>query len=187
MQKEKDSLIKTEQIKDIISLKDKETLEIQKIEEAEEAVKKFPTFLDVRHKWQEFKNSKEGYCNSHLYIKNIKNKGLGVFSKKDIKEGEVVEYCHSILIETPRPWMRDQGITKYCYWSGDIGIMPLGFGPIYNSAEREYMKNTHYFLFPEDSLVVFVAQKDIAAGEEVTVWWGEDYYKNWCIPNHVNN
>jgi hypothetical protein len=146
----------------------------------------FPTFIDVRHNWQEIKKTKYGYSNSNLYIKNVPKKGLGVFSKTDIKKGDVIEYCHSIFIETPRPWMRDRGITKYCYWSGDTGLMPLGFGPIYNSAERDFLKNAHYFLFPDDSLIVFVAQRDIPAGEEVLVWWGEDYYKSWCIPNKEN-
>lgn len=142
----------------------------------------FPTFLDVRYAWQEAK--KNGYSNSHLYIKNVQNKGLGVFSNNNIKKGEVVEYCHSILIETPKPWMRDRTITKYCYWSNDLGIMPLGFGPIYNCAEREHLKNTGFFLFPEDALVVFVAQKDIAKNEEILVWWGEGYYNSWCKQNN---
>lgn len=152
-------------------------------DESEDEDDGFPTFIDVRHNWQELKKSKQGYSNSNLYIKNVPKKGLGVFSKTDIKKGEVVEYCHSIFIETPRPWMRDRGITKYCYWSGDTGLMPLGFGPIYNSAERDFLKNAHYFLFPEDSLIVFVAQRDIPAGEEITVWWGEDYYRSWCEPS----
>jgi hypothetical protein len=142
----------------------------------------FPTFIDVRYKWQEAK--KAGYSNSNLYVKDVKNKGLGVFSTNDIKKGEVVEYCHSIPIETPRQWMRDAGITKYCYWSNDMGMMPLGFGPIYNSADKEFLKNTQYFLFPEDMLIVFVAQKNISANEEILVWWGEDYYNNWCEKNH---
>jgi hypothetical protein len=65
-----------------------------------------------------------------------------------------------------------------------MGMMPLGFGPIYNSADKEFLKNTQYFLFPEDMLIVFVAQKNISANEEILVWWGEDYYNNWCEKNH---
>jgi hypothetical protein len=60
--------------------------------------------------------------------------------------------------------------------------MPLGFGPIYNSAERQHLKNADFFLFPEDSLIVFVAQKNIPANEEITVWWGDGYYESWCKP-----
>jgi hypothetical protein len=143
----------------------------------------FPTFIDVKYAWQEAK--KNGYSNSHLYIKNVKNKGLGVFSNKDIKKGEVIEYCHSFLIETPLPWMKDKGIKQYSYWSGDHGIVPLGFGPIYNSAERDFLKNTGHFIFPEEKLIVFVAQKDIPAHEEILVWWGEDYYSAWCAPKNA--
>lgn len=143
---------------------------------------KFPSFIDVRYNWQEFK--KTGYDNSHLYIKDVKNKGLGVFSKKDINPGDVVEYCHGIVMNTPRQYMHEKSISKYCYWKNDTGIMPLGYGPVYNSAEREFLSNTDYFIFIEDSLVVFVAQKFIPKDTEILVWWGEDYYKSWCMPNH---
>jgi hypothetical protein len=145
----------------------------------------YPTFIDVQYGWQQAK--KNGYTNSNLYIKMVEKKGFGVFSKNDIKNGEVIEYCHSILIETPRQWMRDQAITKYSYWSNDQGVLPLGFGPIYNSAERQHLVNASYFIFPEDALIVFVAQKDISAHEEILVWWGDGYYDSWCKPNNLKS
>lgn len=145
---------------------------------------KYLTFIDVKYNWQQFKQ--EGYSNSNLYIKNVSNhKGLGVFSKENIKEGEVIEYCHSIKIETPGKWLHDRGIKKYCYWDAlDNGLMPLGFGPIYNTADRQHLRNTDYFLFPEDNLIAFVAQKDIKAHEEILVWWGDNYYQTWCQPQN---
>jgi len=147
---------------------------------------KYLTFIDVKYNWQQLK--KEGYTNSNLYIKNVNNnKGLGVFSKVDIHEGEVVEYCHSVRMETPRKWLHDKGLKKYCYWDAfDNGIMPLGFGPIYNTADRQHLRNTDYFIFLEDNLIAFVAQKDIKAHEEILVWWGDNYYQTWCQPKNAN-
>ena len=141
----------------------------------------YPTRISVRYQWQEIKNSAEGYDNSHLYLKSIPRKGLGVFSKKDLKEGDIIELCHSAPIETPSRWMRDSGIKKYSYWDPDgRGLIPFGFGCIYNSADRENLKNITYHMFVEDRLMVFIATKDIPAGEELITWWGEGYYKSWC-------
>jgi hypothetical protein len=144
----------------------------------------FPSFLDVKYNWQQLKDSENGYSINNLYIKNVARKGLGVFSKQNIKKGEVIEYCHAVKLEIPQRWMHDRAIKKYCYWdkSGQ-GLMPLGFGPIYNSADRDHLKNAHYFLFPEDNLVAFVAQEDILAHEEILVWWGDGYYDSWCKSN----
>jgi len=142
----------------------------------------YPTFNEVKYFWESKCKKNGGYSNSHLYVKFVEKKGLGVFPKRDIKAGEVIEYCHSIVLETPRRWQKDSQISKYCYWSHETGIMPLGFGPIYNSAEREDMRNCNYFTFPESALVIFVAIQDIPANEEILVWWGEDYYKSWCLP-----
>lgn len=141
----------------------------------------FPSFLDVRYGWQEAK--KNGHSNSHLYIKQADHKGLGVFTSKDIKAGEVIEYCHCLPIETPGKWIVDKGIKNYSYWSSDKGFVALGFGSIYNSAERNHLKNASYFIFEEDRLIVYVAQKNIKKDEEILTWFGDGFYDYWCNPN----
>lgn len=143
----------------------------------------FPTFIDVRHGWQEAK--KNGHSNPHLYIKKINPKGLGVFANKDIKKGEVIEYCHCLPIEIPGKWMLDKGIKNYSYWgNNDKGFVALGFGSMYNSAERAHLKNASYFIFEEDLLIVYVAQKDIKKDEEILTWFGDGFYNHWCLPNN---
>lgn len=146
----------------------------------------YPSFIDIKYLWQEFKKSKNGYNNSHLYIKNVnQHKGLGVFPNQNIKEGQIVEFCHCVKIDTPKQWIHDRGLLKYCYWTNyGQGVMPLGYGPIYNSADRQHLRNTDFFIFPEDNLIVFVAQKNITAHEEILVWWGDSYYENWCKPSN---
>lgn len=140
----------------------------------------FPTFIDVRYKWQEIKKNK--HSNSHLYIKDTQSKGVGVFTNKNIYKGEVIEYCHCLPIEMPKKWMNDKGIKNYSYWHGENGLIALGFGSIYNSAEREHLKNANYFIFKEDRLIVYVAQKDIEKDEEILTWFGDGFYNYWCDP-----
>jgi hypothetical protein len=141
----------------------------------------FPKFIDVRYAWQEAK--KNGHSNSHLYIKKAGNKGLGVFANKNIKIGEVIEYCHCLPIETPHQWLHDRGIKNYSYWSDERGLIALGFGSIYNSAERHHLKNASYFTFEKDQLIVYVAQRDIQKDEEILTWFGDGFYNYWCDPS----
>jgi hypothetical protein len=156
-------------------------MNIQESNSVEKKKKIYPSYIDVLYKWQELK--KTGYSNRDLYIKEVPIKGLGVFSSRDIKEGEIVELCHCLPIETPNPWMRDKGIKKYSYWEGQAGFVPFGFGAIYNAADREHLLNIKYFLFPTDRILAYVAQKDIPADQELLTWWGEGYYKGWCHPD----
>lgn len=149
----------------------------------EEKKKKYPSFNEVKYNWEKFKKSDKGYYVSNLYIKNTETKGLGVFTNRDIEEGEVIEYCHCIPIEFPLAWMRDRGIKKYAYWEKDHGVIALGYGSIYNSAERETLRNAGYFVFYEDQLIVFVAQRKIKKDEEILTWWGEGYFSHWCDPS----
>lgn len=144
----------------------------------------FPTFTDVRYGWQEAK--KNGHSSSNIYIKKIDPKGIGVFANKDIKTGEVIEYCHCLPIEIPGRWMNDKGIKNYSYWSGERGFIALGFGSIYNSAERDHLKNAGYFIFEDDNLIVYVAQKDIKKDEEILTWFGDGFYNYWCMPKNKN-
>lgn len=129
----------------------------------------FPTFIDVRYAWQQAK--KNGHNNSNLCIKSAGNKG------------EVIEYCHCLPIETPGKWMLDKGVKNYSYWNNNNkGFIALGFGSIYNSAERKHLKNASYFIFEDDNLIVYVAQKDIKKDEEILTWFGDGFYNYWCDP-----
>jgi hypothetical protein len=150
----------------------------------DEKFKKYPTFIDLKYNWQQFKKSETGYNSSHLYIKYTNDKGWGVFTNKEIKEGEIIDYGHCAPIETPNRWMYDRGIKKYSYWDQQGGgLIALGYGSIYNCAERDDLKNASFAMFKEDLLIVFVAQRDIQKDEEILTWWGEGYYQHWCTNN----
>ena len=143
--------------------------------------------LKIKLKWENMKSN--GY-KSHLIIKNIPPKGLGVFANRDFSEGEEIEYCHMIPMAFKRRYIHDPGIIKYAYWSscqcddckkhGQSGFILLGNGSIYNSANSEKELNATFRIYTDFQVTVFKATKKIKKDEEILVWWGQRYYDTWC-------
>ncbi len=143
--------------------------------------------LEWRGHWEKLK--REGYEPQGLQIRNAGRKGVGVFAMRDFEEGEVVEYCHCIRMAVPHNYCADRGIKQYAYWDSDVGDVPnhgptglivLGHGSIYNSAESDEEKNCDWFVSADSRLVVFMALRKIRSGQEILTWWGQNYYNSWC-------
>jgi hypothetical protein len=132
----------------------------------------------------------QGVRIDHLEIKESPGKGMGVFARRDIAEGEVVEYCHAIVLEWKRKYIGDSQIRRYAWWSscacedckrhGDSAVIALGYGAIYNSADKEQDASAVSHIYAGDSLLVFTAKRPIKAGEEILVWYGQGYLDYWC-------
>ena len=130
-------------------------------------------------KWRDLKD--KGYSNSHLEVKDIQPKGLGVFARKDIAKGDIIEYSHAMVYgKDGIGWINCSN--KECKMHGVEKITPTGFGSIYNSADSEEEQNMKNFCFFDDRLIIYVAIKDIKAGSEILNWWGNEYYDTWCKP-----
>lgn len=143
--------------------------------------------LELRANWERLKRS--GYSASGLQIKNAGKKGLGVFALRDFSKDEVIEYCHCVKLDIPAKYVCDMGIKKYAYWDtsvhdsgrhGPAGVIVMGCGSAYNSADSEEGRNCENYVSAESSLVVFVATKKIRKGSEILTWWGQKYYDAWC-------
>lgn len=142
----------------------------------------------IKKAWENIK--KHGYNNSSLMVKQSELKGLGVFTKKNISKGEIIELTHAIVLDWKKKYTGDFSILKYAYWKpcncnecrfhGETGMILLGNGSIYNSAEKKGEENAGFFLYPKISLGIFVAVKDIEADQEILTWWGQQYYDSWC-------
>jgi len=145
----------------------------------------------VKEAWESIKET--GIINNDLIVKNSKDKGLGVFANKKIQKGQIIEFCHAIVLDWKKKYIHDRAIIKYAYWDsckcqdcinhGRTGMILLGNGSIYNSAESSIAKNAEYKLYPSLSLAIFTAEKDISEDEEILTWWGEKYYNSWCNSN----
>lgn len=141
--------------------------------------------------WQKVKEGMP-YVADSVYITTAGHKGFGVFAKKNINKGEVIEYCHCMTLSLLSKDNKDYKIRQYAYTSriGDslvdeLNLIPFGFGEIYNTSENKAGANAVYKVYSEQNLIVFRAIKDIPKDDEVLVWWGESYYLNY-IKNKKN-
>ena len=137
----------------------------------------------------------EGFTNDHLRVRESFGKGLGVFANKKIIKNEVIEYCHALTMSWKRKYIHDSSIIKFAYWNncqckdcqthGNTGMILFGNGSVYNSADSDETKNASFKIYPNLDLVIFTAEKDIDEGEEILVWWGQNYFNSWCKPKNT--
>ncbi len=101
------------------------------------------------------------------------SRGRGVFAARDFASDETIEICPTIEIGES-----DAGgvLGDYVISSNrdpKLNVFILGYGSLYNHSDSpcaEYMDNG------DDSLV-FVALRDIAEGEEITIDYGEEWWE----------
>jgi SET domain-containing protein len=101
-------------------------------------------------------------------VKRVQGKGRGVFARRPIRKGEVIERVPMLVLpvgedEDAPGW---DGLEGYCFvWGRRTLALALGYGSLYN---HSYRPNARY----EDvgrQVKVFTALRDIAPGEEITV------------------
>lgn len=109
-----------------------------------------------------------------LFVKGSPVHGYGVFAEENIQPEEIIEECHSILTDQTDPLFNN-----YYFGAGDQIAIILGFGCIYNHSNNP---NAHYIFDKETNLVVFRARRFIAAGEEIFVYYGDDWFSSRNIP-----
>jgi len=108
----------------------------------------------------------------YLAQSKIYNAGRGVFAKETIAKDEVIEQCPIILLnEKETETIRKTLLRNYYFmWGNDknhhkAGIC-LGFGSLYN---HSYKPNATYKKLYDQSIITFVAIKNITLDEEITV------------------
>lgn len=110
-----------------------------------------------------------------LYIKEIPEKGRGVFSSEPIKAGALIEICPVIVCPPEdRKWIDQTFLYNYYFlWEDDLKstAIALGFGSLYN---HSYTPNAKYATYYEDQEIVFTALTDIPADTEITVNYNHD-------------
>jgi SET domain-containing protein len=123
-------------------------------------------------------------------VKRVKGKGRGVFARRAIAEGDVIESCPVLVVPSGDicqgdTWTR---LGDYCFeWGEGTMALVLGYGSLYN---HSYQPNARY----EDvagPTKLFVALRDIARGEEITINYNgepDDQTPVWfdVIENHTH-
>jgi hypothetical protein len=105
-----------------------------------------------------------------IYFASSDLHGRGVFAARDISEGDLIEICPVLLFNKQElPHIRSTVLDNYYFdWgeSGEHYAVCLGLGSLYNHAT---FPNAEYGMDFDGLTIEFVAIRDIAAGEEITV------------------
>jgi SET domain-containing protein len=104
-----------------------------------------------------------------------RNKGRGVFAKRTIRQGEVIERA-PVLVIPARDWAAMEKTVAYDYtfgWgaNGEDAALALGYGSLYN---HSFAPNTRFERNFEGLVIEFIAIRNIACGEEIVVNYNED-------------
>jgi uncharacterized protein len=103
-----------------------------------------------------------------IEVKRVKGKGRGVFARRLIRRGEVIERVPMLVLTAEEFEDRWAGtsLANYCFaWGRGTMALALGYGSLYN---HSYRPNARYDdVGPQTK--EFTAVRDIAPGEEITV------------------
>jgi uncharacterized protein len=111
----------------------------------------------------------------NVYVNRSKIHGWGVFAKKNIRKGGIIEECPFIVsaAEEKNPIE----IQAYLF-SGDTDdstVIILGYGCIYNHSATN---NADYYSDDDKNVIVFVANRNIKQDEEIFINYGRQYWKS---------
>jgi SET domain-containing protein len=102
-----------------------------------------------------------------ICVKKVPGKGRGVFAKKPIRMGAIIERVPVLLIPIKDfvGGIENATLTTYLYlWSKDKVAVSLGYGTLYN---HSYEPNARYVHGP--NMLTYRALCDIAVGQEITI------------------
>jgi uncharacterized protein len=111
-----------------------------------------------------------------LFIKTTSIKGRGVFTKRKIDAGTVIEESPVIVMSAEDRKLLDKTLLHdYIFEWGtnkDKCCMALGFVPLYN---HSYSSNCEYFMDFEQESIQVKTVREINSGDELTI----NYNGNW--------
>jgi len=99
----------------------------------------------------------------------IPNAGRGVYARRDIKKGEIIERCP--IIEVPKhdvSNLKESILVTYFFYFGrskERLAIALGFGSMYN---HSYKPNATYKIKHGEMIIDFIALDDIKKDSEIT-------------------
>jgi len=103
----------------------------------------------------------------------IAAKGRGVFATRAFAKDEVIESAPVIVIPVEQQdVVHTTLLNDYVYGWDDTIAVALGYGSLYNHA---WEPNLEYRKRLRDALIDYVALRDIAVGEELTINYSSSY------------
>lgn len=107
------------------------------------------------------------FSSEKLEIRKSIIHGWGVFTKQDIKSGELLQECHGLFIGADRykEYQNNPEIACNAFRvANDLCMIPYGFGAIYNS---NLNANIATIFDTKNMIMCFYAIKDIRSGSEL--------------------
>jgi uncharacterized protein len=110
-----------------------------------------------------------------LYIKNVAEKGRGVFAAKPIRKGDIVEAAPVIVIPDEDVDLIDQTAMAdyYFKWGESHFAMVLGYGSLYNFSASP---NVSFEVDLINELMIYRAIKTIRKDQELTIHYQCDLW-----------
>jgi uncharacterized protein len=108
-----------------------------------------------------------------IEVKQTKGKGRGVFARRIIYDGEVIERVPVLVLPDgeSRSASGPTSMSDYCFdWGRGTVAVALGYGSLYN---HSYQPNARYDDGSRQTKI-FMAIRDIAPGEEIVVNYNGD-------------
>ena len=111
----------------------------------------------------------------NTYVNKSTIHGWGVFAKKDIRKGGLIEEC-PILVSAAEQ-KNPAEIQGYLFAgdTDDTTMIILGYGCIYNHSAK---RNADYYIDDETQVISFVARRTIKKDEEIFIDYGRKYWKS---------
>lgn len=105
-----------------------------------------------------------------IYVKKSKIHGYGVFAGKDIKQGETIEECYSLVSE-----FGDNALNNYYFKikDDDSACLPLGYGAIFN---HSHYPNASYRYDSVKEVMTYTAKRLIKKDEEIFISYGNHWF-----------
>jgi len=116
------------------------------------------------------------HSTSKVAFGNTPDHGIGVYAKDSITNGEVIEVCPLILVDSDV--MAVDTLNDYVFTinkTEDLYAVALGYGSLYNHAEQP---NADWNIIIDKAEIRFIAKEDIQAGQQITVSYGSDYWNS---------
>jgi uncharacterized protein len=106
-----------------------------------------------------------------IVVKKSRTHGYGVFTKKKIKKGEIIEQCYFLMSRRGG----DKALEDYYFDARGKYATFLGYGSIYNHANEP---NADYTININKRIATIKASKAIPKGKEIFVSYGKAWFKS---------
>jgi SET domain-containing protein len=113
----------------------------------------------------------------NLVIKKSLVHGHGVFAKKNIQKGELIEECRCLIFECKNNCLDDYVFDVE--GSESESMLLTGYGSLYNHSANH---NAYYGFDKDNAIMHFKASRTIQEGEEIFIYYGSDWFSSRTIP-----